>query len=107
MARPPRLDAPATLHHVMERGIERTAIFRDDRDRSDFVARLVEQGSVTVYACTGLRGWWLWQVALKMGRLLDLDSLRLLSRGPVMRFEIPQGMIVSPLPYSSGVIQVS
>jgi hypothetical protein len=36
----PRLDAPDTLHHVMVRGIERTAIFREDRDRADIVARL-------------------------------------------------------------------
>jgi REP element-mobilizing transposase RayT len=37
----------------MVRGIERTAIFRDDRDRADFVARLArlaEQGAFTVYA---------------------------------------------------------
>ena len=53
MPRQARLDAPGTLHHVMVRGIERTAIFRDDRDRADFVARvarLVERGSLTVYA---------------------------------------------------------
>ena len=49
----PRLDAPGTLHHVMVRGIERTSIFRDDTDRSDFVARLAalaEAGALTVYA---------------------------------------------------------
>ena len=37
----------------MMRGIERTAIFRDDRDRTDFVTRLAtlaEQGAWTVYA---------------------------------------------------------
>jgi len=37
----------------MVRGIERTAIFRDDRDRADFVARLArlaEAGALTVYA---------------------------------------------------------
>ena len=37
----------------MVRGIERTAIFRDDVDRSDVIARLaslVEAGSLTVYA---------------------------------------------------------
>jgi hypothetical protein len=39
MPRQPRLDAPNTLHHVMVRGIERTAIVRDDLDRADFVAR--------------------------------------------------------------------
>jgi uncharacterized protein (UPF0548 family) len=55
MPRQPRLDAfrtssgifdPAlrlgsstgTLHHVIVRGLERRAIFRDDQDRADFVA---------------------------------------------------------------------
>ncbi len=33
MPRQPRLDAPKTLHHVMERGIERTKIFPTDTDR--------------------------------------------------------------------------
>ena len=53
MPRQARLDAPDTLHHVMVRGIERTSIFRDDTDRSDFVARLAalaEAGALTVYA---------------------------------------------------------
>ena len=40
MPRGPRLDAPGVLHHVMVRGIERTTIFRDDTDRTDFLARL-------------------------------------------------------------------
>jgi hypothetical protein len=34
MPRQARLDAPGTLHHVMGRGIERTALFRDDHDRA-------------------------------------------------------------------------
>ena len=53
MPRQPRLDAPDTLHHVMVRGIERTTIFRDDTDRTDFLARLaalVVAGAWTVYA---------------------------------------------------------
>ena len=53
MPRQPRLDAPGTLHHVMVRGIERTALVRDDVDRADFVARLaalVEARALTVYA---------------------------------------------------------
>jgi len=53
MPRQARLDAPGTLHHVMVRGIERTTIFRDDRDRADFVARLAglaEHGALSVYA---------------------------------------------------------
>ncbi len=40
MPRGPRLDAPGTLHHVMARGLDRQVIFRDDRDRTDFVRRL-------------------------------------------------------------------
>jgi len=40
MPRHARLDAPGTLHHVMIRGIEGKAIFRDDRDRKEFVTRL-------------------------------------------------------------------
>jgi REP element-mobilizing transposase RayT len=53
MPRQARLDAPGVLHHVMVRGIERTTIFRDDPDRTDFVARvaaLAEGGAWTVYA---------------------------------------------------------
>jgi len=40
MPRPPRLDAPGVLHHVIARGIERRSISRDDLDREDFVPRL-------------------------------------------------------------------
>ncbi len=50
MPRQVRLDAPHTLHHVMVWGIERTALFHDDTDRADFVARLAalaEQGVVS------------------------------------------------------------
>jgi len=43
MPRQPRLDAPGVLHHVMLRGIERRAIFRDDTDRADFVRRDVRR----------------------------------------------------------------
>ena len=53
MPRHPRLDAPGVLHHVMVRGLERRAIFRDDRDCAAFVARLAalaEAGAWTVYA---------------------------------------------------------
>jgi putative transposase len=53
MPRQARLDAPGVLHHVMVRGIERTTLFRDDPDRTDFVARLAalaEARTLTVYA---------------------------------------------------------
>ena len=53
MPRHARLDAPDTLHHVMVRGIERTAIFREDADRTDFLTRLahlVAEGVWQVHA---------------------------------------------------------
>ena len=55
MSRGPRLDAPAVLHHVIARGIERRRIFRDDADRTDFLARLAELAVETetpIYAWT-------------------------------------------------------
>ena len=53
MPRQPRLDAPNALHHMMVRGLERRAIFRDDADRADFIAHvadLAEQVALTVCA---------------------------------------------------------
>lgn len=53
MPRQARLDAPGVLHHVMVRGIERRALFRDDADRTDFVERLaalVPATGLAVYA---------------------------------------------------------
>jgi len=47
------LDAPDTLHPVMVRGLETRAIFRDDADRAEVVARvaaLAAAGALTVYA---------------------------------------------------------
>jgi REP element-mobilizing transposase RayT len=40
MPRLARLDAPGLLHHIIIRGIERRAIFRDDFDRENFLERL-------------------------------------------------------------------
>jgi hypothetical protein len=40
MPRQARIDAPGAVHHIIIRGIERTAIFRDDQDREDFIERL-------------------------------------------------------------------
>jgi hypothetical protein len=40
MPRQSRIDAPGALHHIICRGIEQRPIFRDDRDRDDFVCRL-------------------------------------------------------------------
>jgi REP element-mobilizing transposase RayT len=42
MPRQPRLDAPGLLQHVMARGIERTRIYRYDKDRKSFLERLAD-----------------------------------------------------------------
>jgi putative transposase len=40
MARPLRLEVPGGLYHVIARGNERKAVFRDDEDRQDYLDRL-------------------------------------------------------------------
>ena len=40
MPRIARLDTPGLLHHVMIRGIERRKIFKDNKDRENFIERL-------------------------------------------------------------------
>lgn len=40
MPRQARIDAPGALHHIVIRGIERKGIFKDDKDREDFLERL-------------------------------------------------------------------
>ncbi len=51
MPRLARLDAPGVVHHVIIRGIERKKIFRDDKDRHDFIDRLEDLLSATHTAC--------------------------------------------------------
>lgn len=53
MPRQARLDAPGALHHIMVRGIDKTDIFADDRDKARFLERLgekVTQGNCSIYA---------------------------------------------------------
>jgi putative transposase len=53
MPRQARIDAPDALHHIMVRGIERREIFRDNKDKDDFVERLgdiVKSTSTSCYA---------------------------------------------------------
>ena len=42
MARPLRIERVGGRHHVVARGNERRAIYRDDRDRGRFVELLAE-----------------------------------------------------------------
>ena len=53
MPRQPRLDAPGALHHVMGRGIDGVPIFRNKKDREDFLERLADlcrANALSVYA---------------------------------------------------------
>ena len=53
MPRQARLDVPGALHHIMVRGINKSAIFHDEQDRARFLERLghqVTESRVFVYA---------------------------------------------------------
>jgi putative transposase len=54
MPRLARLDAPGVFHHIIIRGIERRKIFRDNRDRENFLERL---GKLLLETKTGCFAW--------------------------------------------------
>ena len=54
MPRLARLDTPGVLNHVIIRGIERRKIFRDNKDKDNFLDRLgtlLPDTKTTCYAC--------------------------------------------------------
>ena len=51
MPRQARIDTPSALQHIIIRGIERGAIFRDDKDRDDFLGRLYNLLPETETSC--------------------------------------------------------
>ena len=54
MPRQSRIDAPGALHHIIIRGIERTVIFRDDKDRESFLDRI---GGILLESSTPCYAW--------------------------------------------------
>ena len=54
MPRQSRIDAPGALHHIMIRGIERNDIFKDNKDRDNFIERL---GSIVKETSTSCFAW--------------------------------------------------
>jgi len=53
MPRQARLDVPGALHHIIVRGINRSAIFKDDQDKVLFLDRLsgnIREGRCAIYA---------------------------------------------------------
>jgi len=82
MRRGPRLDAPGALHHVMARGLERRVIFRDERDRRDFIDRLAALAAaraVAVYAWALLPNHF--HLLLRTGQLALARAMRSLLTG--------------------------
>jgi putative transposase len=87
MPRQARLDAPGTLHHVMTRGIEGVDIFRADKDRNDFLARLAEQceaKSLKVYAWVLMPNHF--HLLVRTGNRPIFTSMRKILTGYVVRF---------------------
>jgi REP element-mobilizing transposase RayT len=54
MPRKARIDAPGALHHIIIRGIEKRKIFKDDKDRNQFIKRL---GDILTEAETPIYAW--------------------------------------------------
>jgi REP-associated tyrosine transposase len=89
MPRQPRLDLPGLLQHVIVRGIERSAIFLDDDDRSRFVDRL---GSLLVETDTDCYAWALldnhFHLLLRCKRLELSRFMRRLLTGYAVTFNL-------------------
>jgi putative transposase len=79
VARPPRIEVAGGVYHVTARGNERKAIFRDDRDRELYLARLA--------TCRERFGFYLYAYCL-MGNHVHLA----LERGPVPLSRIMLGL---------------
>jgi putative transposase len=87
MPRKARLDAYGTLHHVMARGIERSPIFRDSKDRADFLEHL---GSLAEETKTPIYAWALipnhFHMLLRSGKEGLPHFMRRLLTGYAVRF---------------------
>jgi REP element-mobilizing transposase RayT len=87
MPRKARIDAPGAVHHIIARGIERRAIFRDDEDRDRFVLRL---GELVIETGTVCYAWALvpnhFHLLLKTGNVPVAAVMRRLLTGYAINF---------------------
>ena len=87
MPRQSRLDAPGALHHIIVRGIARSEIFADDRDRHDFLDRL---GAIVEETDTGCYAWALipnhFHLLLRTGNVPIATVMRRLLTGHAARY---------------------
>jgi len=87
MPRQPRLDAPGTLHHAMGRGIDGIKIFRNRKDREDFLERLADlcrADALSVYAWALMSNHF--HLLLRTGNQLLSNSMRKLLTGYVVNY---------------------
>jgi len=87
MPRQPRLDAPGALHHVMGRGIDRTKIFSNRKDREDFLERLAglcRANALSVYSWAFLSNHF--HLLVRTGNQPLSNSMRKLLTGYVVNY---------------------
>jgi len=89
MPRKARIDAPGALHHIIIRGIERRAIFRNTTDRNDFLSRL---STILPETSTGCFAWTLMtnhvHLLLKTGLAPIATVMRRLLTGYAVNFNL-------------------
>ena len=96
MSRKSRIDAPGVLHHVMTRGIERRNIFKDNRDRNDFLKRL---SKIVIASKTICYAWSLLPNHFHLRRMKKIIKLK----GPVpIILKIRSGMRASAWRWRKG-----
>jgi REP-associated tyrosine transposase len=87
MPRKARIDAPGALHHIIVRGIERKAIFKDRTDRVNFLKRL---GTILTETQTPCYAWVLMRnhvhLLLKTGLTPVATAMRRLLTGYAQQF---------------------
>jgi REP element-mobilizing transposase RayT len=87
MPRKVRIDAPGALHHIIVRGIERNAIFRDETDCENFLLRFGRLLTETFTACFA---WALMgnhaHLLLRTGRVPISTLMRRLLTGYALQF---------------------
>lgn len=87
MPRKSRIDAPGALHHILVRGIDRKAIFEDDKDREDFIERLcglLEETQTRCYAWALMTNHV--HLLLRTGTVAIASIMRRLLTGHAVRF---------------------
>lgn len=87
MPRQARLDTPGALHHVMGRGIEKTKIFANQKDRNDFIRRIADLTSedawqVYAWALMGNH----FHLLVRTGNRSLAESMRKLLTGYVVNY---------------------